>query len=291
MFASAFEVAARYTCPYVGLRRKNDGTVLPISAAFVVLNPEGWCITAKHIFDEIGQSRQSIANSAKVDQAIHQVEVEAGRSPKHKRQEIQKLDKQRADFLSHAVEIWSAGEKWQENKPMPTDVRLHPVADLAVFKLSTFAPAPGQTYPVLHPGDLMPGTSVCRIGFPWHEVKAAFADNNFDVTSGFPAPLFALEGIVSRFMVDERPEGGKATYIHTSSPGLRGQSGGPLFDVQARLVGLQSSTIHLDLGFNAQYQEDGHPKVERQFLNVGQSVHVLEMRTFLDSLQVPYKSA
>jgi S1-C subfamily serine protease len=53
------------------------------------------------------------------------------------------------------------------------------------------------------------------------------------------------------------------SYIETSTPGLRGQSGGPIFDTQGTIWGIQVKTSHYPLGFN---QKD-------QFLNAGLGVH------------------
>jgi len=291
MFQEACEQARKYTCPYAGLRRKHDGTVFSNVAAFIVLNDAGWCITARHLFEEITRAQQSIAGAAAIDGALEALKTQKVVDAKHRNREMRNLERQKADSLSNRVEIWAGGANWDKAQPRATEVRLHPVADLAAFRLDPFTPMPGAVHPVFRSESLAPGLSVCRIGFPWHSVEADFADNNFQVKRGFPAPLFALEGIVSRFAVEKRPDGAQATYIHTSSPGLRGQSGGPLFDVEARICGLQSSTIHLALGFDAVYQGEGGAEVERQFLNVGQAVHVEEIFAFLDLHGIAYASA
>lgn len=38
-------------------------------------------------------------------------------------------------------------------------------------------------------------------------------------------------------------------FIETSTPRLRGQSGGPIFDVNGAIWAIQSQTHHLKLGF------------------------------------------
>ncbi|MBE0418210.1 MAG: trypsin-like peptidase domain-containing protein [Coriobacteriia bacterium] len=291
MFQQACEQARKYTCPYVGLRRKHDGTVFSTLGAFMVINGDGWAITAKHVFEEIRRAQNSIAGADGIDQAIAQLSAQKGGNAKHRNREIRKLEGQKRDSLSNHAEIWAAGANWQADKPHATEIRLHPVADLAAFKIEPFVPTSEQAYPVFRSEPITPGLSVCRIGFPWHSVEAEFADNSFDVKSGFPAPLFALDGMISRFAVVEQPDGSKATYIQTSTPGLRGQSGGPVFDVNAQLCGLQSSTTHLDLGFNPTYQVQGKTVVERQFLNVGQAVHVDEISGFLTSHGIAFESA
>jgi len=61
-------------------------------------------------------------------------------------------------------------------------------------------------------------------------------------------------------------------YIETSSPGLKGQSGGPMFDVNGVVWAIQAKTLNLPLGFDAQVPGK-KGQTEHQFLNVGIGVH------------------
>ena len=65
----------------------------------------------------------------------------------------------------------------------------------------------------------------------------------------------------------------QAHLLETSSPGLRGQSGGPIFDTDGRVWALQSRTTHLPLGFSPEVEVNGKEVTEHQFLNVGWGVH------------------
>ena len=106
----------------------------------------------------------------------------------------------------------------------------------------------------------------------------------------FPVPSFALDGIVSRFRRVTADDGSaQATFVETSTPGLRGQSGGPLLDAAGRVCGIQSHTIHLDLGFDAQFSAGDGVACERQFLNVGESTHVADVIALLDEVGVHYQ--
>lgn len=62
-------------------------------------------------------------------------------------------------------------------------------------------------------------------------------------------------------------------FLETSSPGLRGQSGGPIFDSKGTIWAVQSQTMHLQLGFSPKIQKNGHEVEENQFLNVGLGIH------------------
>lgn len=80
----------------------------------------------------------------------------------------------------------------------------------------------------------------------------------------------------------------KIRFLETSSPGLRGQSGGSIFDVNGTLWSIQSHTSHYDLGFNPSIQMNGKIIEEFQFLNVGSGVHPETLAAFLKENGVPY---
>jgi hypothetical protein len=81
-----------------------------------------------------------------------------------------------------------------------------------------------------------------------------------------------------------------------STPGLRGQTGGPLFDTNGRVYGMQFATRHLHLGFDMHDKEimqDGAKKKVSNypFLHVGQCIHVDSIKAFLQHHQVPFTEA
>ena len=53
MFAKAYSLARCFTQPVIISTRLYDKTVECTGGAFVVLNDEGWIITAAHLFDPI----------------------------------------------------------------------------------------------------------------------------------------------------------------------------------------------------------------------------------------------
>ena len=252
MFEEAAEQADSYTCPFVGLRRRPDKTVFSNIGAFVVLNPDGWVLTAAHLIQEIAGARRS-------------------------------------DAVKEAVEIWAV-PGFAESRPNMANNIVQPAADLALVRLEPFDADQIEVYPTLRPADepVRPATPVARIGYPFHEVKADFDEErgSFDITSGFPVPRFVSDGIVSRFRASRTEDGREYLFIQTSTPGLRGQSGGPLLDAEGRLCGLQSKTVHFDLGFDAHVDRDGERISEHQVLNVGEAVHIDSIRAFLQDNKV-----
>lgn len=266
MFAHAVQTAARFTHPYLGLRRSAQG-VSAVVAGFVVLNDAGWIVTSAHLIDEIAAREADVLAA-----------VEAATDPA---------------AVAH-TELWAV-PGFVETRPRVTQAFLNRAADIAVARLEPCSPMAHDVLPRLRDTVAEPieqGESVCRLGFPFHGIAAGFDEalGQFDVPAdNFPVPRFALDGIVSRFNRRTAPDGTSAVFIETSTPGLRGQSGGPLLDRQGRICGIQSHTSHLDLGFDAAYTaSDGSQVVERQFLNVGAASHVDEVRALLDVHGIGY---
>lgn len=271
MFSEAVQTASHFTFPYVGLRRRTDGTVYSVVAAFVVINEDGWIATSAHIIGELMSSRQEADKTAAEGPDADAVRVQ------------------------NVSEIWAL-PGFARSKPVLVNGRVNGAADIAIGRLEPFDPALIEHYPLLRDADADPilqGMSVCRLGFPFHDVPAEFdtAENQFRLPEhAFPVPRFALDGIVARFNRRNGADGSSALFIETSTPGLRGQSGGPLLDRDGRVCGIQSQTAHVDLGFDARYATAGGEQItERQFLNVGVATHVDEVCELLDAEGVSYR--
>lgn len=267
MFAHAIDIASRFTEPFVGLRLREDGEVFTTMGAFVVVNADGWVLTSGHIVSEI-LARRNGASQA----------LSAGESP----------------VVAHS-EIWAV-PGFRDEPPQIATAHVSPVADIGLCRLEPFDGSAISAYPVFRDTAVAPveqGTSVCRLGFPFCDVPAAYRQDTGDFVldeHAFPVPRFALDGMVARFNRRFTEDGAQsALFIETSTPGLRGQSGGPLVDVQGRVCGIQSHTTHVDLGFDAQYTTDAGRVIERQFLNVGAATHVDEVRALMDAAGVSYR--
>ena len=272
MFTQAVRTASGFTYPYIGLRRSSDGEVSASVGAFIVVNSGGWLMTSGHIVSEI-LDRQKECDA-----------LSAGTV----------APAERGTLCADHVEIWAL-PGFTESKPRVVEAMINPLADLALVRLESFDSQVVVAYPVLRDTTSCPvdqGMSVCRLGYPFHDIQAGYnsARREFDLApNAFPVPSFALDGVVSRFHRITSDDGSQgATFIETSTPGLRGQSGGPLFDSEGRVCGVQSHTTHLDLGFDAHYSEGEQSIIERQFLNVGAATHVDDIRRILDDAGVAY---
>jgi hypothetical protein len=276
MFAVALKNVEKYTFPLIILQRQLNGEVSPSCGTFVVVNKEGWFLTAYHILHLLLQADSQMPQVNKYLQERERIEKDASLTPKQKRKGLQAL-KVDMRWVSHQCPFFGG---------LPgTFKKLHcnPVADLAIRQLDPFDPASVRQFPTFKdPSSDMPqGTSLCRLGFPFHEIQATFDEraNQFSFAPGvLPVPRFPNDGIHTRLVVAKSEDGSQqAKFLETSSPGLRGQSGGPIFDRDGHIWALQSRTNHLPLGFAPAVKHGNREVIEHQFMNVGWGSHVEEI--------------
>ncbi len=269
MFAAAYRQAASFTKPVIISHVRVDGQCFAGVGTFVVVNAEGWILTSNHIMTEyakLAQAKQAAKDRAAAIEAIQQ---NAGLLPDQKRKQIKKL----GDLANKAATDFSFW--WAADGVVVKDVHAIPSADIAVGRLDPFDGAAITNYPTFKDPTkaILNGTSLCRLGFPFHEIKPTYAGGTFTLPPDtFPMVFFPNEGILTRVLIVDQNAPIFAGFIETSSPGLKGQSGGPIFDQHGTVWGIQSHTENLPLGFSPSVP--GRPdQREHQFLNVGRGTH------------------
>ena len=178
------------------------------------------------------------------------------------------------------------------------EARVAPAADLALGRLDPFDPATVPRFPVFKDPSrgYAPGRSLCKLEFPLHRIEPVYDEqaNTFTLPPGsVPLPMLPLEGMFTRAVDTRAPgneEGDPSPFIETSSPSLIGQMGGPVFDSEAVLWGIQSHTMHHPLGFQPPVPGGPAGQVVHQFLNTGLAVHAGVIRGLLDAEGIAYES-
>ena len=169
------------------------------------------------------------------------------------------------------------------------DYILHPELDVSLLRFKKFGSLLCDTFPTFAANDteLKPGQLLCRLGYPFPE----FSNFQYDATkdeiewtiTGKPStPRFPIEGMVTRHVVTDA---GKLIGFELSTPGLKGQSGGPVFGADGLVWGLQSQTASRDIDFDIDTNviRKGK-KVQVQdfaFMHVGRCIHVAELKEFM----------
>jgi hypothetical protein len=274
VFAAACKLARQFTRPVVISRRTFEGKVTASIGSFVVLNNEGWFLTAWHIMDLLEKLQQS-HNELRDWQAKEDAINAQNLTKRERTKALQAIGRPTKSSVRNSS-VW-----WSWDNVTVADVSGIPDADLAVGRLTPFDSDWVPAYPVIKdPGrDVDQGTSLCRLGFPFQspDVTPSFdeATNRFTLPEGTVPPVFPIEGILTR-MVNvghHSTLGYELSFIETSSAGFLGQSGGPIVDQRGAVWGIQSRTIHLPLGFSPPVKGGKKGEKEHQFLNVGWGVH------------------
>jgi len=191
------------------------------------------------------------------------------------------------------IDKWSTWFGYDGANLDPSTVIMLQEVDLAVGQLVNFNTWHILNYPSLKDPskDYEPGTSLCRYGFAFVDLNTQYdvASHRF-IINNFPVPIFPNEGILGRIaeilLVDTAGNRIATPFpfkmIETSSPGIRGQSGGPIFDRNGTIWGIQSSTRSYALDFNT--------KVD-QFYHIGVGVHIETIVGLLASRNIKFDLA
>ena len=284
MFRKAYEIAAEFTWPVVLSRRTFAGKCSAAIGSYVVINDEGWIVTAHHIVDLWKKlSDEDIASKAReADEA--RIRADASLTSKERRRQLSQLGKTKKDDTVRASAWWGRDGVAIKNGAFISI----PAIDIAIAQLEGFDPAWVKTYPKFKDPTkaFEPGQSLCKLGYPFHQITPIWDDASQGFHFDAPIPRFPIDGILTRLVQIALPNGVQSDfplmYIETSSPGLLGQSGGPTFDSQGTIWGIQVRTNHLPLGFNIK----GAPE---QFLNVGLGTHAGTLISFFNDHGVNFE--
>ncbi len=279
MFANAYRIASRFTLPVIISSRTSDNVCTSIIGACVVINSDGWILTTAHLINEIQRQQASVAKYHTHNGDVRQLEQDIVADKYFRKNKVHAIHRPSTNSIKNCSIWWGSDTAQLQFQ----DVAMIASSDLAIGRLDGFKASTVEHYPIFKKpdADYTPGRSLCRLGFPFHEIKPSYdsKQNRFTLPAGtVPVPLFPIDGIFTRVIVApmqgvENGEVGK--FIETSSPGLCGQSGGPIVDVNGAVWALQSHTRHYALGFSPPVpgNNKSNQHKEHQFLNVGLGVH------------------
>jgi len=291
MFVKAIEEVAQFTRPIHTITRNyNEKLVSPGAATLFFVNESGYAVTCKHVINLIGNHaniNSHYENFAKERKTI-------GKNNFNRRiKELEAKYNFKTDTIVQLNELFvgcttetNFEYKWIN----------HPKYDLSIIIIENFKNPAYQSHAVFlkDTSVLKQGKYLCRLGYPFPEFSNFQYNETTDSiewieTGQVETPRFPIEGMLTRHLVDA----GKIIGIELSTPGLRGQSGGPLFNEQGIICGMQSSTNHLHLGFdmkNFEYKIGSKTiKVTNQpFLHVGHCIHADIIKEFLTANNIKF---
>ncbi len=287
MFATACSKASRFTRPVIIRRRFFDRSVQCSCGAFVILNEEGWIVSAAHLWNAWFRFLEDAEKIAEHGRQAREIRNEPDLNYEQKHERVGRLP---ADprWITN-ISYW-----WGREGVQLKEMKLLPDGDLVLGRLEPFEPPEDASYPVIKdPSRLEIGTSLCKLGYPFYRIQAEFdeATENFRFSRGTEHPVrFPVEGIYTRDLPAGRSRDGRyeIKFLETSSPGILGQSGGPIFDTKSSLWGVQSRTDMYPLRPRTGIGADPGESEESAYFNVGVGIHPEMLVTFLKDNDVRF---
>lgn len=291
MFADAIETVGGYTRPIMFISRKyKSNAVLGGAGTMFFVNDSGCAVTCRHMAELIGRGRQ--INERYREFAAEREKIPAGNNYKSTLQRLERKYGYTEDSIINVkFRFDNCFTRLDE-----ISCHFHPKYDLAIVKF-------GNCGDILYKGhavfardyhELRPGNYFCRMGYPFPEFTCfAYNQERDDIEwtseGKLSTPRFPLDGMMTRNLLD----GNRIIGVELSTPGLRGQSGGPLFGKDGRVYGIQSATKHLHLGFDMNELKmviGGRTQVvnNQPFLHVGHCIHADIIKEFLREHNVEY---
>ncbi|MFD1142071.1 trypsin-like peptidase domain-containing protein [Larkinella insperata] len=291
MFVEAIERVDSFVRPILSIvRRYGSSEVIPACSTMFFVNEQAYAVTCKHVAEQLLQSENIHQNYLKFQGERRSIM----RAPNSARR-LEDLEKKYNLRQESIIQIKNQfGSSFDQSSRIT--YHLHPTQDLAVIHFEGYNQLKYNSCAVFlrDSSKIRQGRSLCRLGYPFPEFtnyryNAERDEIEWTTDGRTSTPRFPIDGIITRL----RAENNEVVGIEMSTPGLRGQSGGPLFDTNGIIYGMQSSTRHLHLGFDIEDREvivNGRlTRVSNYpFLNVGQCVHVEIIKKFLRELNIKF---
>jgi hypothetical protein len=295
MFVKAIQHISQFTRPIQSLiRRYGNKEITPALSSLFFVNDQGVAVTCKHVANLITASNQKLQQyqdfkdqlkALPRDHTFDQGFEDLLKSFKYNENSVVQI---KNNFVGcvyplHQIQVHS-----------------HPEHDLAILHFKGYNKKLYRQHATFlkDPGEFLQGKTLCRAGFPFPEYKNFSFDDDKDEMFFNPGetpniPIFPLEGMLTRNIASKK---GEVFALEISTPGLKGQSGGPLFDTQGRVFGMQQSTKHLHLGFDIENKairtKHGRRNVNNYaFLHLGQCIRADVIKKFLEEKGYEYHEA
>ncbi len=286
MYKKSIKANSKYLIPFVeGIKYYGSDEIEHAIGTMIILNDEGDILTCKHIAMEF-------INNNKLGEIYSSLINEINNCKT--KEELKELEK-KYHLEKDTPVLTNINLPFKVGDTVNIEIKLHENLDLALIKFEG-ANLKCDNYPVFAKELPLQGQSVCKLGFAFPEYSYfEYSKENENIVmkneiiSSFP--LFPMDGIVTRQIVDERKE---VTMFETSTPGLRGQSGGPVFSPEGLVYGIQSMTKHLDLNFDIDKvikRGITNKKITyTPFINLGVCISSKEIVKFLEVNNIKFNS-
>ncbi len=283
MFTEAIETVGDYTRPVLFIKRNYGETaIIPGSGTMFFVNDHGCAVTCKHIAMSIIAPKQVNEKYNKFKEAKHKLVGSKNRAGMLKALEAE------YGYRKGTLVNMKCQFKGCVTPVAEITCHMHKTYDLAIVQFKNYQQVHYKGHAVFakDASAVKPGMFLCRLGFPFPEIGNAIYngitdDIDWSDTGAINTPRFPIDGMVTRHI----GMNGKVFGIEMSTAGLQGQSGGPLFDADGLVYGMQFETRHINTGFR--YDDNGIPitdgssKGNSAFLHLGNCINAEIIKEFL----------
>jgi hypothetical protein len=291
VFEEAIEKALSFTRAIhtiSGFFESNE--VQPGASSLFIVNDQGWALTCKHVAIHLSESERVKVSYGDFKAKRREVSGNPKLTKGQKREEERKLIQQFGLKKGTTTQILNTFIDCIDGH-LNLKYICHKSLDLALLQFTGYSKLLCNNFPIFPKNSqLKPGKLLCRVGYPFPEFTNFQYNTEKDCIEWTEAgrkdtPPFPNEGMVTRLVADNIGNGQEIVGFETSTPGLRGQSGGPIFDKEGVIWGMQSETLSIHLGFDvdAKILKNGiHTQIkDSAFLHVGRAIHVEQIKQFM----------
>lgn len=292
MFADAIEKVSGFTKPILFISKGyKNFTIHPGTATMFFVNDNGVAVTCKHV-------AQAIINAEAVNKKYYEFKNNRAALEKlaNKKEKLKALEKQ-YDYREGVIVNQKCNFVGAVAPISTFTVHFHESLDIAIIEFKGFENKfyTGHAVFAKDSNQVRPGDFLCRVGYPFPEFNNYNYNHETDDiewsnVGNHNIPRFPVEGMVTRFVGNENAE---IIGIELSTPGFMGHSGGPLFDKDGKIYGMQFVTRHLHMGFdinNLNMIVNGKEQTinNQPFLHVGNCITGNSIKEFLDRFNIEY---
>ncbi|MDO4544501.1 MAG: serine protease [Clostridia bacterium] len=288
MFAEAIEKVARFTRPIYTIRRRYpDNSIVKDCGTLFFVNDNGTALTTKQIASSFIAAEQ--LDKKYKDYLAERSNLRHDDSFKFE----ERLLAKRYGFVKDAViQIRNSFVNCVSGEQGFT-IKIHPKYELALIQFNSPQKYLYSGHAVLAKQVPKIGTSVCRLGYPFPEFTNfrfnAEADRiEFNNEGRTSVSYFPVDGIITRYISDTD----RLFAIETGTAGMVGNNGGPMFDRDGLVCGMQFAIATMRQTLNAPNKTDaeGNPIPPQVFeYRFGSCIHIDVIKDFLRANDVRFE--
>src|SRR4051812_27989830 len=162
MFRKSYAISSKYTFPVVLSRKAVSGRCSAGIGTFVVVNDEGWIVTAAHILQQFSTMEAEANSVATLKRQRDAVGNDPSLSRKEKQKQLNATGRPSPD-TTEKFAAWRAHPRWRVTKAF-----LNIAVDIAIAKLDNFLPVKSLNiqYSKILPKILLPVQLCAVLAFP-----------------------------------------------------------------------------------------------------------------------------